>query len=139
MERHVVTSFLNKEDYFLLLKRSGTVSSYRGKWAGISGSIEEGESVLEAAYREISEETGIVPAQLEHLCDGEVFSIPYTGFYWVVHPLLFRSDTFQVVLSWENQGHGWFKREEMAALDTVPNLIDALDDLLEKYRQKDHI
>ncbi|MBN1786216.1 MAG: NUDIX pyrophosphatase [Candidatus Methanofastidiosa archaeon] len=132
MERHVVTSFLAKEGLFLLLKRSMRVSSYKGMWAGVSGSIEEGESVMQAALREVREETGIGAGSLNVSCIGDTMRIPYTEFDWVVHPVLFVSATFSVSLNWENDSFRWLKREEMDELETVPGLIDALDNILSK-------
>jgi len=55
-KKNIVTSFLFKDGKVLLLKRSNKVGSFRGKWAGISGYIEN-ETSLEAALREIKEET----------------------------------------------------------------------------------
>ncbi|MCD6467174.1 MAG: NUDIX domain-containing protein, partial [Methanomicrobia archaeon] len=54
----VVTSFLSFDNKILILKRSEKVSTYKGKWAGISGYIED-ETPLEAAQREIFEELGL--------------------------------------------------------------------------------
>lgn len=43
----------------LILKRSQKVGSYPGRWAGVSGFIEENETPMDAARREVYEETGI--------------------------------------------------------------------------------
>jgi 8-oxo-dGTP pyrophosphatase MutT (NUDIX family) len=133
MERHVVTSFLKKEDFILLLRRSMQVSFYRGKWAAISGSVESDETVLDTALREIKEETGISPSEVRILGMGNVFKIPYTEFDWIVHPILFNSLTFDVELNWENDEASWLRRAEMEELDTVPGLLDALDNLLRLF------
>jgi len=132
-----VTSFLINENSILLLKRSSKVSSYKGKWAGISGSIEKGESPIDAAKREIFEETGILPTDIVLLEKGHNFKIPYKDFEWVVHPILFNSKIREVILNWENEDYGWFERGEMSGLDTVPLLLDSLDILLKKNRQND--
>ena len=72
--KNIVTSFLFKDGKVLLLKRSDKVGSFRGKWAGISGFIED-ESSLEAALREIKEETDVDSKNLELLKIGTPFDI----------------------------------------------------------------
>jgi len=66
--RNVVTAFLMRRtfispfesmDEFLLLKRSSLVHTFKERWAGISGTIEKGESPFECVSREIHEETGL--------------------------------------------------------------------------------
>ncbi len=46
---------------YLLLHRSSEEKVYPGIWQFISGSIEKGETAVDAAYRELKEETGITP------------------------------------------------------------------------------
>jgi isopentenyldiphosphate isomerase len=50
--RRAVTCFLQYEGRILLLRRSSTVRTYRGMWAGVSGSIES-STPLGQAIREI--------------------------------------------------------------------------------------
>jgi len=50
-------------EYLLLLR-----SPERGRfWQGASGGVEEGETVVEAARRELMEETGLSPSRLEKI------------------------------------------------------------------------
>ena len=54
----------------LLLLRRSSHRSLAGVWQPVTGGIERGESALEAAAREVSEETGLTPIRwwaLEHL------------------------------------------------------------------------
>ena len=55
----IVTSFIKDNDKFLLLKRSDTVKTMKGLWAGVSGIIENDEEPLRRAKIEIFEELGI--------------------------------------------------------------------------------
>lgn len=48
---------------FLLLKRS-EMEIFPGLWQMVTGSIDQGEKAFETAFREIKEETGLVPEKL---------------------------------------------------------------------------
>ena len=54
----------NSENQFLLLKRSEISKIYPGIWQMVTGSIEKGESTIEAVKRELMEETGLKPEKL---------------------------------------------------------------------------
>jgi dihydroneopterin triphosphate diphosphatase len=51
---------------FLLLKRK-PVPTYQldAFWQGVTGGVEEGESVAQTAYRELLEETSLIPKSIE--------------------------------------------------------------------------
>lgn len=51
--------FLVRDDCILLLKGNPEKHLWAGLYNGIGGHVERGEDVLSAAYRELSEETGI--------------------------------------------------------------------------------
>jgi 8-oxo-dGTP pyrophosphatase MutT (NUDIX family) len=52
---------------FLLLRRAQTDPILPGLWQGVSGGLEPGESSVQAALRELSEETGLGAVWIEHL------------------------------------------------------------------------
>ena len=64
-ERHAVTSFLESENEILILLRSEHVSTYPGKWAGISGSLDNDKTVDEQAIVEIEEENRLSREQIK--------------------------------------------------------------------------
>ncbi|MHC1598143.1 MAG: NUDIX domain-containing protein [Candidatus Methanofastidiosia archaeon] len=131
--RYVVTSFLRYENRYLIVKRSNDVSSYKKKWGAISGSINENESVIDAAYREILEETGILSDSLSLVHQSNNIHINYGYFEWVVHPLLFNCCNNIVRLNWENIEYTWALYGEIPSYDTVPGLFEALDSLLHDF------
>ena len=59
--------FLRKEDSILLaMKKRGFGE---GRWNGVGGKIEAGESITDALKREAKEEIGVVPTEFEEVAD----------------------------------------------------------------------
>ena len=72
-ERHVATVVLEAErQQVLLLRRSDKVNSCQNLWACVSGSLESGEIPLQAARRELAEETGLSEPRLLFLSSHSV-------------------------------------------------------------------
>lgn len=127
--RHVVTCFLQRatDGNVLVGRRSGDVSTYQARWAGISGSLEE-DTPLQQAYREIEEETGLSPQQVELRATGRPIRFPdwQLGTVWVVHPYLFLCKTpAEVRQDWEHVEFQWIRPEDISELETVPKLHEA--------------
>jgi 8-oxo-dGTP pyrophosphatase MutT (NUDIX family) len=57
---------------FLVLRRSGAGRS-PGAWEAVHGHLEDGESPLDGARRELLEETGLTPAAMYNLSRVEAF------------------------------------------------------------------
>ncbi|MCL2415266.1 MAG: NUDIX domain-containing protein [Defluviitaleaceae bacterium] len=62
-------AFLHNGNKYLLLKRSENKKIAPGLWSGIGGKLEPNElnNPLASCYREIEEETGIVPTEIKSL------------------------------------------------------------------------
>ncbi len=125
---NVVTSFLEHDGRILILRRSGKVRTMRGKWAGISGYIEENETITERALKEIQEEVEIESEHLELLNAAEPLEVPdpETDTVWVVHPHLFRTTSTEIRLDWEHDQYRWIRPDDIAEYDTVPMLKETL-------------
>ena len=67
-----VTVYIFKDDEVLLLFRNKKkIDINKGKYIGVGGHIEEGETPIEAAEREVKEETGFEVNNLEYRCHVE--------------------------------------------------------------------
>ena len=89
----VVTAFLRYRGRVLLVRRSGRVGSYQGRWSAISGYLEDPDP-LQQALREIREETGLDTEVLRLRARAEPLEVPAPelGICWMVHPFLFELD-----------------------------------------------
>ncbi|MCL5958956.1 MAG: NUDIX domain-containing protein [Chloroflexi bacterium] len=123
----VVTCFLRFQGKILLVKRSGRVGTYQGRWAGISGYLPVNADPLIHAYTEILEETGLDRDQVSLVKAGEPVAVedPEGGRRWLVHPFLFETTTGQVKLDWENVALTWIDPREIGRHQTVPGLDKA--------------
>ena len=65
--KHTTLLFLLKDDTILLaMKKRGFGE---GRWNGVGGKIEAGESIEQAAIRECQEEIGVTPGALERVAN----------------------------------------------------------------------
>jgi 8-oxo-dGTP diphosphatase len=59
-----VLVFLTRGNEVLLIKRGADRAVFPNQYNGLGGHVEKGESVLEAARREVEEESGLTPGDL---------------------------------------------------------------------------
>lgn len=127
--RQVVTSFLQRGQLILLLRRSKEVGTYQGKWGTVSGFLEENEDPYERAKIEISEETALTSNDLLLIRYGELLRVydEEKDTVWIVHPFLLATHESAIRVNWENSGYKWVEPDELANFETVPSLMQTFD------------
>ena len=128
-EKEAVTSFLESNREILILLRSERVSTYRGRWAGVSGSIDKDKTADEQALVEIEEETGLSKEDIELTRKGEPLLIDDAklGFRKIIHHYLFHiRDRDKIKIDWEHKEARWIKPEDIENYQTVPKLKETL-------------
>lgn len=97
----------------VLLIRRDFNKSFGGRWEVPGGKVEQGESSLEAAIREVKEETGIKLNKVNEFKQytGSETGSEITAFY------VQTSDTNIKLNKGEHIEYGWFKPEEIFKLD----------------------
>lgn len=122
----VVSCFIMHEGKLLLLKRSQKVTTYKGKWAVVSGYVEA--ELVKQAYKEINEELGLTEQDVKLLRKGAPIHLvdESLGRKWRVHPFLFEfTGTGKIKLDWENEEYEWVSFDSVSSYDTVPKLKEA--------------
>ena len=125
----MVTSFIQYQGKILLLRRGKKVGSYKGKWAGVSGYLEE-SSPLVQALKEIYEETGLSESEVSLISSGRPLEVldQKLGTCWLVHPFLFETDAQEKIrLDWEHVEMQWVEPAAIQKFSTVPKLKEAYE------------
>jgi len=106
----------------LLLLRPSWISWAPNSWAFPGGAIEEGETSLAAATREVKEETSLDVTNLKKL------NYPSERPVDIYHTTDYDG---QVQIDWENDDWMWASIEEMSAYKLAPEVLDMYKQVLE--------
>ncbi|MGC8961867.1 MAG: NUDIX hydrolase [Candidatus Bathyarchaeia archaeon] len=100
----------------------------RNIWCLPKGLIEDGESELEAAKREVEEETGIHDLRLIDKIGTINYEFRMHGrhYHKTVHFYLFETEREDAKVSWEHDACGWFNFEEAVKALTYPKEKEVL-------------
>lgn len=135
IELHICRN-TGKEWLFLLLKRSPDKKVHPGIWQMITGSVEKNESAPDAAFRELYEETGIVPLKLLSIPRVNTFYLELNDSVCLSPVFLAVTDKEDVQISDEHTEHKWLNYEESVKLIHWPDQIESLN-LIYKYLNDD--
>jgi mutator protein MutT len=81
--KHVTLLFLRRDNQILLaMKKRGFGA---GKWNGVGGKADEGETIEETAIRECQEEIGVTPTNLKKVGELHFFDLPHVEHYCHVY------------------------------------------------------
>lgn len=117
---------------YLMLRR---VPELGGHWQGVTGGIEKGEELAEAAIRELAEETGFVPSALEQIDYSYSFPLrdEWRYLYAAGIELILEYVFVAIVdgqqdpiISWEHDKCQWCNLSQALGLLTYPENIEAL-------------
>jgi 8-oxo-dGTP diphosphatase len=84
----------------VLLKRSSTKKFAPGMYTGIGGKVEENETVLESAYRELLEESGINNIQLTEFAKVFIDESEELVYFWGIYTPTNVPETNEGKLEW---------------------------------------
>ena len=131
----VTCIIMNKEGNILILKRSDKVRTYKGCWSGVAGYVEQGEELIDTAFKEIFEETGLKKTDVELIkkADPIEFFDTYEdiNYNWKIFPFLFKTrKKGKLNIDWEHTKYRWINPLKVGKFDTVPHFGKVVSSLL---------
>jgi dATP pyrophosphohydrolase len=126
IELHICRN-TSKEWLFLLLKRSPENKVYPGIWQIITGSVEKDETTVDAVFRELFEETGIIPLKILSIPRVNTFYFELADSVCLSPVFLAVTDKEDIKISDEHTEHRWLNYEEAVKLIHWPDQIESLN------------
>jgi dATP pyrophosphohydrolase len=119
----------------LVLRRSGRGRS-PGAWEVVHGHLEEGESPVEGARRELLEETGLTPSAMYNLSRVESFYLHRTDAVALIPSFVaFVPADAEATMSGEHDAAEWLSVDLARSRLSWPRSRRALDDILVLFAQ----
>lgn len=120
-----------RETLEVLALRRGPSGRNPGSWETVHGTIETGETPVQASLRELREETGLVPQKFYNLSRTEAFYQHRTDQLAMIPVFAaFVAPEASVTLSAEHDRAEWLRIREAAGRFAWPRERRALDDIL---------
>ena len=123
---------LHMDGTYLLMKRSDEKDVYPGYWeASAGGSALSGEEPLEAAKRELFEETGLVPDSMELV--NILFKDSSRAVFYSYLAKVSCSKDSVILQEGETTAYKWLDKDEFLAYVDSENAIGSHNQRFEKY------
>jgi dihydroneopterin triphosphate diphosphatase len=123
-----IFAFVDSQPLYLLLKRSADDKLYPLTWQIVTGSIEDGETAVQASLREVQEETGIRPERYWNIPHVNTFLNAADDIIEMTAVFLAQvSCGTKPVLSPEHCEYRWCTLAETRELLVWPGQIQAID------------
>jgi 8-oxo-dGTP pyrophosphatase MutT (NUDIX family) len=121
VQKSSTIAIINEKDQILILKRGKTAPWMPGRYCLPGGKVEKNEDLINAAIRELFEETNIV-------CAIEGFFIHNVQYSNGKSKIVFsaRINNPIVKLNWEHEDYAWIDIESIKDYDLVPGLKTSL-------------
>ncbi len=116
----------------LLVQRSQVLRTYPGYWSGISGYLDDQQSLKEKVYSELLEEANIPTAAVGEVILANIFHQEALEYHktWIVHAILARLNDArtksQIELDWEAEQYAWVDIDAVSEWNVLPGFIDVL-------------
>lgn len=112
----------------LLVRRSDRLKLYPGRWSGISGFLDDQQSIEEKVAEELYEELGLGHQRTTELTIARPLRQEAPEYHktWLIIPVFVRVNTETVRLDREASEAAWFVPDEVRQLSVVPGFVDVL-------------
>lgn len=127
----VINCVVKHGSKILVVQRSPQLNFYPSYWNGVSGFLDDQQSLIEKVYSELNEELGLTKAQITKIEVGEIFDQDEPKYHktWIVHPILVEVKTDKIKLDWEASNYKWLTPDEVKKLPLLPSFNEVLNRL----------
>jgi isopentenyldiphosphate isomerase len=124
----VINCVLKCKNKILIVQRSKDLNFYPEFWNGISGFLDDLQTLKQKVEGEIKEELGIAKKDIISIKFGSIFhqEAPKYKKTWIVHPILVEVETDKIKLDWEAQDYKWIKFQEIKNFKLLPGFDEVV-------------
>lgn len=125
----VINCLVTHKEKILIVKRSKDSKFYPGRWAGISGFLDDTKTIQEKVKEELSEELGVKPSQIVKIKTALVFEYEGRNYkkVWIAHPVLVEIATDKLTLDWEASEYKWISPKEVKNYTFGPGFMEVFN------------
>ena len=127
-----VSGIVLKDDNVLLTKRA--IPPSKGKWCLPGGHIDIGETALDAAKREVHEETGLLLVEPKYFMYTDDY-FPRQDFHAIALHFYGKASGEENMNKGEVSEQGWFSQNELKKMDLAFNHKEVLKKFFEEVRK----
>lgn len=132
----VVNTLVTDESKLLLVKRSQKLNLYPGVWNGVSGFLDDNQTIETKIKQELAEELGLQLKSIDSLKVGQPFiqEAPEYAKTWIVIPALATIKNKKIILDWEAEKAQWFKPEDIKSLKLMPGFEKVIKEFFPGFK-----
>jgi len=125
----VVNCVVVHKNKILVVQRNAKLRLYPGFWNGISGFLDDHQSLEEKVITELEEELELNKSDIKSIRLAGIFDQEAPRYLktWIVHAMLVEIKTNIVTLDWEAQKFAWLTVPEVRKLRLLPGFDQVLD------------
>ncbi len=131
----IIAIIIHNKKILLLKRRNVPIILNPGIWSFLSGGRDGKEKYIETAYREIKEESSLVPKQLRLLAKTTVLlKDDKRRVLWSNRAFIFHSTTDKVKLDFENSSYRWATLSDIVSERNYTNVFINKAPILNKIK-----
>jgi len=130
----VINCVVRSDGKVLLVKRSGGMKFYPNYWNGISGFLDDDQTVEEKVLEELTEELGVEEDDIISMKKGSIIEYEDSAYKktWLIHPVLVDINTNDIKIGWGAKEFKWVSPTELDDFELLPGFDKVVETLFER-------